>query len=87
MDERTDKVVNLAATHSGVTDGGSVVDETTVSSTSARGCAGGAADQPRLTTADLPLRLAGGPLAMRNIRRMDDPEVLERVLDGLLKLL
>lgn len=35
---------------------------------------------------DLPLRRASEPWVVCRVRRMDDPEILERVLAGLLNL-
>lgn len=36
---------------------------------------------------DLPMRSASHRLPVRRIRCMDDPEILERVLEGLVKLI
>jgi hypothetical protein len=45
---------------------------------------GASEDQP--ADPELPMRLATAPEQVRKIRCMDDPEILERVLAGLLDL-
>ena len=45
-----------------------------------------AAEQPEPAPGDLPMRQASRCLPVQRIRCMDDPEILERVLEGLLNL-
>jgi hypothetical protein len=45
-----------------------------------------AAEQPEPAPGDLPMRQANRCLPVERIRCMDDPEILERVLEGLLNL-
>ncbi|MGH3300770.1 MAG: hypothetical protein ACRDOK_03625 [Streptosporangiaceae bacterium] len=47
----------------------------------------GAAEGPEPATGDLPMRPVNLRLAVQRIRCMDDPEILERVLEGLVKLI
>ncbi len=44
------------------------------------------AGRPESAIADLPLRPVGHCLSMPRIQCMDDPEILERVLEGLINL-
>lgn len=44
------------------------------------------AERPEATLRDLPLRPAGHRCCVPGIRCLDDPEILERVLEGLIKL-
>jgi hypothetical protein len=41
---------------------------------------------PRTEALGLPIRQAADLAAVRKVRLMDDPEILERVLEGLLNL-
>jgi hypothetical protein len=41
---------------------------------------------PEFALRDLPLRPVGHRYSVRQIRRLDDPEILQRVLEGLINL-
>lgn len=46
----------------------------------------GFAEWPRFSPRDLPIRPVGHRCSTPRIRPMDDPEILERVLEGLINL-
>jgi hypothetical protein len=52
----------------------------------ARAAGPSAGEDQQVADQELPMRLATVPQQVRKIRCMDDPEILERVLAGLLDL-
>ena len=57
-----------------------------ITATSAPCHAGSVPVEAEASAADLPRRRAPDCRVIQSVRRMDDPEILERILEGLLEL-